>query len=462
MAGAVSSDSLVALGNIVVGLFVFLMQVGFILLEAGACRTSNSTNIVLKNFLDTAVGLIMYWLTGFGIGFGTSEGGLIGSDGYLLINSQRSETFFFLSFFTAVTAATIPSGAMAERTNILSYLALSSMNMALVVPFVIHWTWQEDGWLYDLGARDFAGSAVIHISGGTAALVGAYLLGPRIGRFDGREKSLEGHSTVLYAFGAALIWIGFVAFNISPVSGFSDVTKMGRVAVNTMLSSCTAGLVGLMINLLLCKRWSLVVFGNCIISGCVAICAGCDTVYNWGAIVIGAVSGVVYLYSAALFEKCKLDDPLNAVSVHLVSGIWGCVSSGLFSQNDGVIRGKGTLLGVNILLCVVTIAWCGMFTYAVLSTMAKFGLLRVSEKAELSGLDLFIHGEYSYPEFVKMRVEMDAIHVERSNTNEVNIVADSELRMRSFARGAHSSVSNNHANTTGTDSSVSFIDEGYM
>jgi ammonium transporter, Amt family len=389
---------------VVAAILVMFMQPGFALVEAGFTRAKNTANIVMKNFMDFAAGALMYWAIGFGLAYGGSTiGGYIGYGEFFFANPERSVEWFFQVVFAA-TAATIVSGAMAERTKFTAYLVYTPFITGLIYPIVTHWTW-GGGWLSELGYYDFAGSGIVHMVGGTAALAGVLALGPRIGKYDsdGNPQPIPGHSLMLGALGVFILWFGWYGFNAGSTLAAVGA-DIGTVAVTTTLAAA-AGAVGAM-----AVSWASRSLGrpdpgmtlNGALGGLVGITAAPDIIpMNW-AVVVGLVAGAIIVRGILLIEKAGIDDPVGAITVHGVCGMWGVLSVGIFGADIGLLNGGGlSQLGIQ----VVGIAAIGTWTF-VSSSIVFRGLdaamgLRVSAVEELAGLDRIEHGASAYPEFME-------------------------------------------------------------
>eukprot|EP01135_Chromosphaera_perkinsii_P002774 Nk52_evm142s226 gene=Nk52_evmTU142s226 len=394
---------------IVMGIFVFFMQAGFAMLEAGSCRSKNVTNILCKNFLDPCMGAVAFWAVGYS--FLSGKGRFIGSDNFFMEDFPSNEysTWFFQYVFAA-TATTIVSGAMAERTHFCAYLLYSVFISGFVYPVVAHWAWASDeGWLAVRGYMDFAGSSIVHGTGGAAALMGAIIVGPRKGRFDsaGNALPIHGHSTVLSCLGGLLLWAGFYAFNGGSELGIfgGSASQVGLVVVNTTLASAGGALVTISGMWMRFSRWSLLGAINGSLAGMVAICSGCNAVEPWAGFVIGAIAGAVYMVWSWVLLRFKIDDVIDASPVHLGAGIWGTIATPIFAHNtltdtSGIFyswdKESFKQFGYNLGGCVTIIAWsatlCGLFFLL----LKQVGLLRISEDLEIAGLDSEEHGEPAY------------------------------------------------------------------
>jgi len=394
----------------VAAFLVFFMQAGFAMVEAGFTRAKNAVNIIMKNLMDFAVGTLAFFFVGFGLMFGTKSGWFCGSDMFFMQGSTDQWDFTFLIFQTvfAATAATIVSGAMAERTKFVSYLIYSFVISLLIYPIFGSWAWgsllkgdDAAGWLEGLGFLDFAGSTVVHSIGGWLALAGAIVLGPRIGKYgpDGKPKAIMGHSVPLAALGVFILWFGWFGFN--PGSTTTGDESIGYIAVTTNLAAAAGAVVAMIVSWTIFKKSDASMTLNGALAGLVAITAPCDGVSPLGAVVIGAVAGVLVVLSVLLLErKLKIDDPVGAVSVHGVCGAWGTLSAGLFNTESGLFYGFGAKqLGVQAIGVGVGFAWAfglGLILFGILK--ATVGL-RVSRDEELLGLDIGEHGMEAYSGF---------------------------------------------------------------
>ncbi len=400
---------------------VFWMQAGFAMVETGFTRAKNAGNILMKNLMDFCIGTFMFILIGFGLFLGEDLVGIIGKPGFDIFTSYESfdwSNFVFNLVFCATTA-TIVSGAMAERTRFLSYCVYSAVISAVIYPVEAHWTW-GGGWLAQIGFHDFAGSNCIHMVGGICALIGAAFVGPRIGKFS-RDKSgkvtkvnaFPGHNLPLGCLGVFILWLGWYGFN-----GAAAVTveEMGSIFVTTTIAPSVATVVCMVFTWIRYGKPDVSMCLNASLAGLVAITAPCDVCDAFGAIVIGAVSGVLVVFGVWLLDyKLHIDDPVGAVAVHCLNGIWGTIAVGLFATDtapafargvgDGVafganqIAGEGLFygggfhqLGLQFLGMFATMAWTAVtITIAFLVIKALFGL-RVSEEEEIIGLDETEHG----------------------------------------------------------------------
>ena len=407
--------------TLVAAILVFLMQAGFALVETGFTRAKNAANIMMKNLMDFAVGSLAFYVLGAALMFGASKAaGWLGWGGLGMPSLGAGEgvwdwTFLFFQTMFAATAATIVSGAVAERIEFKSYLIYSALVSAVVYPISGHWMWgslageASQGWLEALGFHDFAGSTVVHSVGGWIALAGAMMLGPRIGKYrhDGKANPIPGHSLVLGTLGVLLLWIGWFGFN--PGSYTAGIGSIGRVAMTTNLAACAGTIAALGTAWIIMKKPDLTMALNGSLAGLVAITAPCDQVTCNAAIVIGLVAGVLVVLSVFAMDRIHIDDPVGAVSVHCVNGVWGTLAVGLFAAPEalgygnpmvGLFYGGGfKYLGVQALGAGATCVWAFGTGLAIFFALKKLGILRVSEKTELKGLDVTEHGQDAYASF---------------------------------------------------------------
>ena len=415
----VAQNNLDVVWTLIAGILVFTMQAGFALVETGFTRAKNAANIMMKNLMDFAAGSLGFFLVGAALMFGVSKlGGLIGWSGFGMPELNGGEgiwswTFFFFQTMFCATAATIVSGAVAERIEFKSYLIYSVLVSAIVYPISGHWMWGglggNPGWLENLGFHDFAGSTVVHSVGGWIALAGAIMLGPRIGKFrhDGKANPIPGHSLILGTLGVFLLWIGWFGFN--PGSYTQGIGAVGRVAMTTNLAACAGTVAALITAWIITGKPDLTMALNGSLAGLVAITAPCDLVTANASVIIGLVAGVLVVLSVFFFDKIHIDDPVGAVSVHCVNGVWGTLAVGLFAApascsygNDlvGLFYGGGfKFLGVQALGVATTCVWAFGMGLLIFFILKKCGILRVSAKTELKGLDITEHGQDAYASF---------------------------------------------------------------
>ncbi|NP_001161500.1 ammonium transporter-like protein [Saccoglossus kowalevskii] len=400
---------------LVMACLVFFMQCGFAFLEAGSVRSKNTTNILIKNVLDVWLGAFAYWAMGYAFAFGGGNA-FIGYRHFFFEGFSRSlMSHWFFHFVFAATAATIVSGAMAERTEFAAYLIYSFLITGFVYPVVSHWAWADNGWLLvgpgnGISYQDFAGSGVVHVVGGMAALVGAVILGPRIGRFENGKPvtGLSGHTVPLVALGGFILMFGFLAFNGGSQASISqpgDGYVVAIAIVNTVISGSLAALTSLTIRRMGLSgggQWSLLTTINGALTGMVAICAGCCCVYAWGAAIIGVLSGIIYIVVSWLVLKAGIDDPLDAVAVHMGGGVWGVLSAPILAVDTGIVFNISSplsweALGWNFAGLAAIMGWTAIISILLFGVMKFAGILRVEATLELKGLDIPKHGEPAYP-----------------------------------------------------------------
>ena len=403
----------------IAGVLVFFMQAGFALVEAGLTRSKNVANIMMKNLMDMSAGVLAFAAVGFAIGFGGTEtlggwfgwgvgiAGVEGTEGVYAGGGLMPATFFFFQAAFAATAATIVSGAMAERTKFRSYFVYSFFITALIYPIVLRWTW-GGGWLAQLEFpfSDFAGSTIVHATGGWAAMMGAIILGPRIGKFgkDGKPRAIPGHNIAFVVLGAMILFIGWFGFN--PGSELLADAFVPQIALKTLLAACAGSVTAMVVNWLKDGKPDVSIAANGLLAGLVAITAPVGAIETWAAIVIGAVGGLIVVFSVAMFDRLKIDDPVGAISVHGVVGTWGTLSIALFAvyddaflgrENAGLFYGGGVnqlwtqLIFVGVHFVFVTLS-AGLLFLAIKATIG----LRVTPEEEIAGLDVEEHGSPGY------------------------------------------------------------------
>lgn len=386
---------------------VFFMQGGFALVEAGFTRSKNTTNILFKNLMDFVIGTLAFWFVGFGIMFG-SKNGFWGGFDFFTLNSYRTDMpdMAFLIFQTvfAATAATIVSGAMAERTKFNAYLMYSAVITLVIYPVSGHWAW-GGGWLSQMTTpfHDFAGSSVVHMVGGMCALTGAMILGPRIGKYDanGKARAIPGHSMTLATLGVFILWIGWFGFNPGSqlaAAGTANATAISLIFVTTNIAAAAGALSTLIYMWLKYKKPPLSMTLNGALAGLVAITAGCDAVSPIGAAIIGILAGILVVIAVEFFDKVvKIDDPVGAISVHGICGAFGTLMVGVFSTSQGLAYGFGGSLFVSQLIGVGAIAaWALVISFILFLTLKHTNGLRVEKRIEEEGLDIYEHGESAY------------------------------------------------------------------
>ena len=401
-------------------MLVFFMQPGFALVEAGFTRSKNTANILMKNLVDFMVGSILFWFIGFGLMFGIGD--VFGTPhlfdldamSNIIQNGLPIEGFLIFQTVFCATSATIVSGAMAERTKFSMYLAYTIAISVLIYPVSGHWTW-GGGWLsnadpdsfmmsvFGYTFHDFAGSTVVHSVGGWIALVGAAILGPRLGKYgkDGKSKAIPGHNLTLACLGVFILWFGWFGFNPGSqlaAAGYGDQTAISHVFLTTNLAACTGGFLALLVSWIKYGKPSLSLTLNGILAGLVGVTAGCDLVSPMGAALIGAICGTVMIFAVEFIEhRLKIDDPVGASSVHGVCGSLGTILTGLFAVEGGTFYGGGFgFLGAQIFGVIIVGGWAALMGYIIFKVLDKVHGLRVPTRIEEEGLDIYEHGESAY------------------------------------------------------------------
>lgn len=401
-------------------MLVFFMQPGFALVEAGFTRSKNTANILMKNLVDFMVGSILFWFIGFGLMFGVGDvfgtPHLFDLDAMdnIIQNGLPIEGFLIFQTVFCATSATIVSGAMAERTKFSMYLAYTIAISVLIYPVSGHWTW-GGGWLsnadpdsfmmsvFGYTFHDFAGSTVVHSVGGWIALVGAAILGPRLGKYgkDGKSKAIPGHNLTLACLGVFILWFGWFGFNPGSqlaAAGYGDQTAISHVFLTTNLAACTGGFLALIVSWIKYGKPSLSLTLNGILAGLVGVTAGCDLVSPMGAALIGAICGTVMIFAVEFIEhRLKIDDPVGASSVHGVCGSLGTILTGLFAVEGGTFyEGGFGFLGAQIFGVIIVGGWAALMGYIIFKVLDKVHGLRVPARIEEEGLDIYEHGESAY------------------------------------------------------------------
>jgi Amt family ammonium transporter len=396
---------------LIAAFLVFFMQAGFGMVEVGLIRAKNGCNILMKNLLDFCMASLGFFIFGYAIMFGGSAP-LFGTKGWFLIGAESSAglpLYAFWMFQAAFcgAAATIVAGGMAERMKFPAYLIYSFLISAFVYPIVGHWAW-GGGWLAQLKFFDFAGSTVVHSVGGAAALIGTMILGPRTGKFneDGSPNFIAGHNIPLVSLGIFVLWFGWFGFNPGSALGMNDPELVSRITINTNLAAVAGAITAMITAWARFGKPDLTLTMNGALAGLVAITAGCAVVSPGVAIYIGAIGGVLCVFAVSWLDRLRIDDPVGAIPVHCINGIWGTLAVGFFGQtalgapNNGLFYGGGFLpLGIQALgsftICLFAIASMGL----VFKTIDALTGLRVSEEEELRGLDIGEHGMESYSGF---------------------------------------------------------------
>ncbi|QXD15041.1 ammonium transporter [Rhodocaloribacter litoris] len=389
--------------TVLAAVLVFFMQAGFALLETGFTRSKNAVNIIMKNVMDVSAGAVVFFVLGFGLMFGTSLGGWIGTDGFFLAGlggDPWTYAFFLFQAVFAATAATIVSGAVAERTKFTGYLLFSVVITGLIYPVFGSWAWgglfNGGGWLEGLGFIDFAGSTVVHSVGGWAALAGALVVGPRVGKYDenGNPRHIPGHSLPLAALGVFILWFGWFGFNAgSTTEGSTDIAL---IAMNTFLAAGAGATAAMLVSWIRGGKPDAPMTLNGVLGGLVGITAGCANLTPGFALLTGAIAGVVVVY-ATLFLDRYVDDPVGAVAVHGVCGAWGTLAAGMF---DSAGLFNPSVIGVQLVGIAAAFLWTFPVSYLLFTLIKKTIGLRVNGHLEHLGLDLHEHDNQAYPEFV--------------------------------------------------------------
>ena len=411
------------------GGLVFLMHAGFSLVEAGFTRAKNTANILMKNLMTICVGVLIYWLVGWGIMYGDDIAGILGFSQFCLSGADNLvwNGWFFQMVFAA-TGATIVSGAMAERTKFISYLVFTVLLVAIIYPVYGHWVWSgadlalltgEGSAIVKMcGAsfHDFAGSGVVHSIGGYAALAGVIILGPRIGKFkDGKPQAIPGHNITFGFLGVLLLWLGWLGFNGGSTLDGSDA-YMNLAVVNTFLAAAAGAVAAMILTWLKTGKPDPSLTANGVLAGLVAITAPCGSVENWAAIVIGLIAGGI-VYAGVMFNEAvlKVDDPVGAIAVHGYCGTWGLLSVGIFAvgMGEGILGGAvytagapGLLYGgvnqfiIQVVGALASIIWAFVAGFIVFKIIDVVIGLRASQKEEVEGLDITEHGIRAYPEYI--------------------------------------------------------------
>ncbi|GBG28790.1 Ammonium transporter [Hondaea fermentalgiana] len=412
---------------------VFFMHAGFAMLSAGAVRTKSTTNILICVVMDCCACAFAWWLMGWALAYGEDKGSFIGTTQFVGMELGESVSYidWLFQFAFAATAATIVSGAVAERATFESYLTYSFYLSAIIYPVVVHWVWgggfltlNGDNAVAGVGALDFAGCGPVHMVGGVAGAVGSYLIGPRLGRFDsdGKPLSMPGHSTPLATLGTFILWMGWLGFNPGSVLALVGNSNLAaRAAVNTILSSATGGLSSLLFSTYINpgREWDINGALNGVLAGLVSITGGCPVVTPWGSLIIGLFGGIVYqLGSKFVLLIMKLDDPLDAVAVHAITGMYGLIVVGFFAKTEFVQElagfdesvsykdfsgvfygGNGKLLGCQLVEIAVILPWVSVLIFPYFYLLRRFNWLRISARAEEIGIDNSSHGGHAYPDF---------------------------------------------------------------
>jgi len=405
---------------LIAGFLVFFMHAGFTMLEAGSVQHKNAVNICFKNVGTITIGAIMYWFIGYMFAYGSLGPSFIGtnSDFIVAIDLDGTQATWFFQFAFCATAATIVSGAVAGRINLLAYFVIAAYLTAFVYPVVTHWVWNTGGWLGAFpnadgeqlfgeigdtggcGFIDYAGSGVVHMTGGVAAFVFAKVLGPRLGRFDseGNPVDIPPHNVALQTLGVWILWFGWFGFNCGSTLAW-DAPNASNVAVATVLCPAFSVVTVMIVKRVTTGHFEITSALNAALGGLVSITAGCSTLPEYGSVITGIIGGLVYLGGSKLMLKLKVDDPVDAIAVHGVCGAWGCIAVGIFAEKERVLQAYtypcagrgGTQFGTQIIGVLVILAWVSATTLPVAIAMKATGFLRVSEESETIGLDASEH-----------------------------------------------------------------------
>ena len=401
LAGAIKDD-MGMLWMLLSGILVFFMQAGFTLVESGMTRSKNAVNIAMKNLLDIAVGSLTYWFVGYSLMYGDTTNGWFFWSG--IMQGEGADLFFQTMF--AATAATIVSGAIAGRTKYSTYVIFSIVMTAIIYPIAGGWQWQGSGWLTELGFIDFAGSSIVHAVGGFAALVAAYLVGPRIGKFvDGKVMPIPGHNQILATLGVFILWLGWFGFNGGSqlAWGGDDAVAASTVVLITNLAAAAGALGALITTWIWYGKPHLAQSLNGALAGLVSITAGCGNMTAGGAVLAGLIGGIIVVFSIEIIEKkLKIDDAIGAASVHGVVGFWGTIVIGLWGVDGDTGLGLFNGGGADQLIAQLTggvayAVWAVVLSFIVFGILKKTVGLRVTEEEEVAGLDISEHGTIAYP-----------------------------------------------------------------
>jgi len=385
----------------IAALLVFFMQSAFALIESGMSRSKNAVNVMMKNYFDVCASTFIFGVFGYGIMYGESLQGFIGSDKFFMGGMENNKEYALVLFnaMFAATAATISSGAMAERTKFYSYAVAAVVVSGFIYPVLAHWVWNEAGWLQKLGFYDFAGSTVVHSVGAWIALAGIIVVGPRAGRFDPETKEVReipGHNLTLVTLGGFVFWFGFFAFNAGSTGGMT--TDVGKIALNTAYAGAAGALGVAVISLLQGRKLLITSTINGSLAGLVAIAAGCLVMEPIMSTLTGFIAGVIFVFGRDLMLRLGLDDVVDAVTVHGIAGVWGTIAVALFFTGDmfNLERITAQLIGVS-----VTFVWAFACAFVVFKIIDKTLGLRSTGIHQQRGLDISEHNEIGYPEFQK-------------------------------------------------------------
>ncbi|MFL2597231.1 MAG: ammonium transporter [Flavobacteriaceae bacterium] len=384
---------------------IFFMEAGFALLEAGFVRSKNAMSIIAKVIIDITFGGIAFFIVGFGIAYGSSNGwfaldfGIMNQDLGLSLTVSNN-LFWFIQLGFAIAAISIVSGALAERMKLFPYAILVIFFCAILYPLVANWVWNPNGWLAMRGFNDFAGSAAVHAMGGFAALAAAIVLGPRIGKYskEGKSNTIPGHNLPLASVGAFILWFGWFGFNPgSSLGAVGNWELIGSVVVNTFLASASGGIATMIYTYFTYTKIDITMVINGVLAGLVSITAGCNVVGPVSAIIIGAIAGILVDVAVVFFDKIKVDDPVGAIAVHGVNGLFGTLAVGLFAIEGGLFYGGGASLLLTQILGVSAIALFSFTLTFIIMKLLKMSIgIRISNEDEEAGIDASSFGVQSY------------------------------------------------------------------
>ena len=393
---------------LVAAVLVMFMQPGFALVEAGFTRSKNTANILMKNLMDFSIGSLIFWLLGYTLMYGEDVGGFLGKVSFFFnsdeVNGVPDKTSLMFQTVFAATAATIVSGAVAERTKFSAYLIFTIAITAVIYPISGHWVW-GGGWLSSLSTpfHDFAGSTVVHSVGAWVGLMGAAIIGPRIGKYskDGKAKAIPGQSLMLGALGVFILWFGWFGFNPGSqlaAAGTDNAKAISHIFITTNLAAAAGAVTAMIVTWMKYKRPGLSLTLNGALAGLVGITAGCDVVSPGGAVIIGVLAGILLVFGVEFIDKVlKVDDPVGAISVHGLNGALGTIMVGFLSTDNGLFYGGGAAqLGSQLIGVLAIAAWSMGLGFLVFYILKKTVGVRVSKRIEEEGLDVYEHGESAY------------------------------------------------------------------
>ena len=401
-------DQIFAINTVWVALcaaLIFFMEAGFALLEAGFVRSKNTMSIIAKVIIDITFGGIAFFIVGFGVAYGNSNGWFafdigIAMDDLGLDLTVSNKLFWFIQLGFAIAAISIVSGALAERMKLWAYAVLVFVFCAILYPLVANWVWNPNGWLALRGFNDFAGSAAVHAMGGFSALAAAIVLGPRLGKYneDGSSNTIPGHNLPLAAIGAFILWFGWFGFNPgSSLGAVGNWELIGDVVVNTFLASAAGGIATMIYTFFAYVKIDITMVINGILAGLVSITAGCNLVSPLSAIIIGLIAGVLVDIAVLFFDRLKVDDPVGAIAVHGINGLFGTVAVGLFAKEKGLFFGGGTSLLLTQIIGVLVIALFSFcLTYLIMKILKITIGIRITKEEEKKGIDAVSFGVNSY------------------------------------------------------------------